>query len=107
MKLYNIDPQNVYPDAKVRIVPGHQDRAVIVCTNHMSVDEWYPLETEGFRIDGHILFWPCMGWDPEKFDPASPETRLWVEEWSYPLTMAEAMVKQLNFDSRIEAERKQ
>ena len=96
MKLYNIDPQNVYPDAKVRLVPGNEDRAVVVVTNHMSVTEWFPMETEGWKTDGSILFSPCMGFDPETFDEKSEETRRWVEEWSYPVEMAKSIVEQIN-----------
>ena len=96
MKLYNIDPENVYPDAKVRLVPGHKDRAVIAVTNHMSVNEYFPVETEGWKTDGSILFSPCMGFDPEEFDPKSEETRRWVEQWSYPVEIAKSIVEQIN-----------
>lgn len=96
MKTYMPDANNLYPDAKVRPVPGHPDRAVIQATNHMSIDEWYPREDGGWAIDGSVLFTGCMGFDPEEFDPESNETRKWVEKWSYPLETAKAMVDQIN-----------
>lgn len=96
MKVYNIDPETIYPDAKARVVPGYEDRAVIQVTNHMSVTVFYPLETEGWKMDGSMLFTGCMGFDPEEFDPESKETRKWVEQWSYPLEMAKAIVAQIN-----------
>lgn len=96
MKLYNIDPRNVYPDAKVVVVPNHEDRGIIICTNHMSVYEYYPCETDGLRIDASILLAPCKGFDPETFDENDEKTRSWVEEWSYPIEMARAIVEQIN-----------
>lgn len=96
MKLYNIDPQNVYSDAEVLIVPGHEDRAIIKFYNHMSVLEFYPVENDDWRTDGSILLSECMGFDPEEFDPKSKETREWVEEWSYTVEMANAIVAQIN-----------
>lgn len=102
MKLYSIESENVvYADAKIRVVPGHEDRAVIVYTNHMVAQEWFPCETEGMKIDGSILLSECMGFDPEEFDPKSEETRLWVEKWSYPLEVANAMVAQVNRASQV------
>ena len=96
MKLYNINPENVYPDAKVIPVRGHEDRAIIICTNHMSNYEYYPCETEGLRINASILLSECMGFDPEEFDEKPEEVRKWVEEWSYPVEMAKAIVAQIN-----------
>lgn len=96
MKIYNIDTENVYKDANVITVPGHEDRAVIQVSNHMSITEFYPAETEGWKMDGGMLFTDCMGFDPEEFDPESEKTRKWVEEWSYPLDIAKAIVAQIN-----------
>lgn len=96
MKLYNINPQYIYADsAKVREVNGYPNRAVIQVTNTMSVDEWYPKQNNGFSLDGSVLLQECMGMDPETFELHSEETRIWVEKWSYPLEMAEAIVTQL------------
>ena len=96
MKLYNINPQYVYTDsAKVRKVSGYPSRAVIMVTNTMSVDEFYPKQTDGFPLDGSVLLQECMGMDPENFQVHSEETRAWVESWSYPIEMAEAIVAQL------------
>jgi hypothetical protein len=96
MKLYNIDPESVYPDARMWPVRGHEDRAVIVCTDHMSDYVFYPRETDGLRLDGSVLFSECMGFDPETFDGKSEKVRRWVEEWSYPVEMAKAIVAQIN-----------
>jgi hypothetical protein len=96
MKIYIPNIDNLYPDAKIRLVPGHSDRAVIQVSNHMFVDEWYPCETEGWTTDGSILFTSCMGFDPEDFDPKSDETRKWVEKWSYPVEIAKGIVNQIN-----------
>jgi hypothetical protein len=96
MKLYSITPENVYPDASLRIVPNHEDRAVIAVSNHMGNTEYYPLETEGWKTDGSVLLSPCMGFDPEIFDEKSAETRRWVEKWSYPVEVAKAIIAQIN-----------
>ena len=48
MKTYNLDPRNYYM-ATTRIVNGHPDRAVIVATNKMSVDEFFPVENDGWK----------------------------------------------------------
>lgn len=96
MKLYNIEISNVYPDAKARTIRGHEDRAIIICTNHMSNYEYYPCEAEGHRMDSSVLLSGCMGFDPETFDPASDEVREWVVEWTYPVEIAKAIVSQIN-----------
>lgn len=96
MKIYMPDIIKLFPDAKVRLVPNHPDRAVIEVSNHQCVTEFYPSEDVGWATDGSILFAGCMGFDPEEFDPESVETRKWVEEWSYPIETAKAMVDQIN-----------
>ena len=96
MKIYNIDAQNVYPgSAKVRKVNGYPNRAVIQVTNTMSIDDFYPMEIEGFPLDGFVLLQECMGMNPETFELHSEATRQWVEKWSYPTEIAEAIVAQL------------
>ena len=96
MKIYMPNIDRLLPDAKVRLVPNHPDRAVVEVSSHMCVAEFYPREENGWITDGSMLFTACMGFDPEEFDPNSDQSRKWVEEWSYPLETAQAMVDQIN-----------
>ena len=96
--LYNIPFENVeYQDAKALPVPNFPERAVIRFTNHMVNHEWWPRSE--MNIDASVLFQACMGFDPEEFTLESNDTRCWVEDFSYPLEMANSIVKHLNTKS--------